>query len=82
MAIDKKIISINRELGRETPKEVLKELLENADDYECIVVMAERKAESRDETDDSYDLRCSDMSIADANYLLDVGKFILFHSDE
>ena len=79
---NKKIISINRELGRQTPREVLEEALAKVDDYSCIVIMAERKSAEGEVNEEPYDLNCSDMTVADANYLLEVGKFMLFHSEE
>ena len=82
MATDKKIISINRELGRQTPREVLAEALAKAEHYSCVIVMAERKPEVVEAGSEPYEFSCSDMSVADANYLLDVGKFMLFHSEE
>ena len=82
MSTDRKIISINKALGRQSVKEVLDEIWEKSDQYGCILVIAERKREFIDKGEEPYDLECSDMTIADANYLLDAAKFMLFHSED
>lgn len=76
------IRSITRELGRQSPREVLEEALAHVDDYDAVTLVVGRTEAAVEKGEDSHSLLCSDMTVADANYLLDAGKFILMHGED